>query len=591
MPSSRARLETERSVKQELKSALRHITLYTVVAIAGCGGDAPQPAADIVLENGRIYTVDASRSWAEAVAIKDGRFVYVGSDAGVEKLKGPATDTHDLGGRMVLPGMFDLHIHAMGSGIEKLHCDLTLEAMIEEAGTPPDDLVTDYLARIERCAASRPDDEWVVGYGWVMDAFGPGALASHELLDAIESDRPVYMESADGHSAWVNSRALEVAGITASTPDPEDGRIDRKPGSMEPLGSLQEHATDLVESIIPPPDLATRAAGLEYAVRMLNKYGITSIQDAKTYRQFLEGFEALDAQGGLTLRAVVSHYWDTSRGMEQLEDIRQDRDTFTHGNVRATTVKIWLDGVMENYTAAMIDPYLVEGRSRGMLMMTEEALRETVTALDAEGFQVHIHAIGDRAVRESLDAFEAARESNGVTENRHHIAHLEVIRPEDIPRFRELGVAANFTGYWAYADAYITDLTLPFIQPDLARWLYPIGSLISDGATVVSGSDWAVSSANPFLQIETVITRKDPLNDEDEVFIPEERIALADAISMLTIDAAWVNHSETDAGSIEVGKYADLAVLDRNLFDIRPEDISETQVVLTLFGGEIVYED
>jgi predicted amidohydrolase YtcJ len=277
--------------------------------------------------------------------------------------------------------------------------------------------------------------------------------------------------------------------------------------------------------------------------------------------------------------------------MEQLEEIRQDRETFTHGNVRATTVKIWLDGVMENYTAAMIDPHLVEGSSRGMLMMTEEVLEETVTALDAVGFQVHIHAIGDRAVRESLNAFEAAREANGVTDNRHHIAHLEVIRPEDIPRFRELGVAANFTGYWAYADAYITDLPLPFIQPDLARWLYPIGSLIKDGATVVSGSDWAVSSANPFLQIETAVTRKDPLNDEDEVFIPEERITLADAISMLTIDAAWVNHSEAVAGSIEVGKHADLAVLDRNLFEIRPANISETQVVLTLFGGDVVYEE
>ena len=578
-------------MQHELRSALPYITLYAAVAIAGCGVDTPQHAADVILENGRFYTVDESRSWAEAVAVRDGRFVYVGSNAGVQGFKGPDTRIRDLDGRMVLPGLFDLHIHALGSGIEKLQCDLSLEAMIEDYGVPPEDLIPEYLSRIERCAANRSGDDWVVGYGWVMDAFGPGAFASHELLDAIVPDRPVYMESADGHSAWVNGRALEIAGITADTPDPENGKIDRKPGSKEPLGSLQEHATDLVELIIPPADLEFRVAGLDYAVQMLNRYGITSIQDAKTFRAYLEGYQALDARGKLSLRAVVSNYWDTGRGMEQLEEIRQDRETFTHGNVRAVTVKIWLDGVMENYTAAMIDPYLVEGSSRGMLMMTEEVLEETVTALDAVGFQVHIHAIGDRAVRESLNAFEAAREANGVTDNRHHIAHLEVIRPEDIPRFRELGVAANFTGYWAYADAYITDLTLPFIQPDLARWLYPIGSLIKDGATVVSGSDWAVSSANPFLQIETAVTRKDPLNDEDEVFIPEERITLADAISMLTIDAAWVNHSEAVAGSIEVGKHADLAVLDRNLFEIRPADISETQVVLTLFGGEVVYED
>ena len=570
---------------------LRGAVLLAGSVIAGCGAEVSQPAADLVLENGRIYTVDASRSWAEAVAVQDGRFVYVGGDSGVQELKGPDTRIIDLDGRMVLPGMFDVHIHALGSGLEKLHCDLSTEAMIEEYTTPPDDLVAEYLARIERCAAARPDDDWVVGYGWVMDAFGPGALASSDLLDGIVPDRPVYMESADGHSAWANSRALELAGITADTPDPEDGKIDRRPGSSEPLGSLQEHATDLVESIIPPPDLAMRTAGLEYAVRMLNRYGITSIQDAKTYREYLEGYEALDSSGNLSLRVVASNVWDTKRGMDQLEEIRQDRQAFTRGNLQATTVKIWLDGVMENYTAAMIDPYLVEGESRGMLMMDEDALQQAVTALDAEGFQVHVHAIGDRAVRESLNAFEAARAANGVTDNRHHIAHLEVIRPEDIPRFHELGVAANFTGYWAYADAYITDLTLPFIQTELARWLYPIGSLVRDGAVVVSGSDWSVSSANPFLQIETVVTRKDPLDDEDEVFIPEERISLAEAIAMLTIDAAWVNHSETDAGSIEVGKLADLAVLDRNLFDIQPEAISETQVVLTLFGGEVVYED
>jgi predicted amidohydrolase YtcJ len=486
--------------------------------------------------------------------------------------------------------MFDVHIHALASGVEKLRCDLSLESLIEQYGAPPEDLLAEYLARIERCAADRPDDEWILGSGWGMDAFGPGAQASSELLDAIVPDRPVYLTSTDGHSAWVNSRALEIAGITADTPDPEDGKIDRKPGSSEPLGSLQEHAMYLVESLIPPPDLATRTAGLEYAVRMLNRYGITSIQDAKTDREILEGYAALDDNGGLSLRVVASNLWDTARGMEQLAEVSQDRQEFTHGNVRATTVKIWLDGVMENYTAAMVDPYLVEGASRGMLMMTEDALQETVTALDAGGFQVHIHAIGDRAVRESLNAFAAARQANGKTDNRHHIAHLEVIRPEDIPRFRELGVAANFTSYWAYADPYITDLTLPFIQPELARWLYPIGSLVRDGAIVVSGSDWAVSSANPFLQIETAVTRRDPLNDEDDSLIPEERISLADAIAMLTINAAWVNHSEHDAGSIEVGKYADLAVLDRDLFAIPPEEISETQVLLTLFGGEVAYD-
>ncbi|MEJ2275349.1 MAG: amidohydrolase [Woeseiaceae bacterium] len=566
------------------------LPLFAVAVLGGCAEQQLDSAADLVLENGRFYTVDARRSWAEAVAISDGRFVYVGGGDDVAAFKGSSTRVVDLDGRMVLPGMFDVHIHALASGVERLQCDLSSEGMLAEYGVLPDDLLAEYLARIRRCAAERPNDTWVVGHGWVMDAFGPGALASRELLDAIEPDRPVYLESADGHTAWVNSRALELAGISGSTPDPKGGRIDREPGSLEPLGSLQEHAADLVEKLIPAPDLDTRLAGLRYAVQMLNAYGITSIQDAKTHRNALESYEALDDLGELTLRVVASNVWDTTRGMEQLADIRQDRDRFTRGNLRATSVKIWLDGVMENYTAAMLDPYLVEGASRGMLMMTEDDLDAAVAALDEAGFQVHVHAIGDRATRVSLDAFEKARAANGASDNRHHIAHLQVIQPSDIPRFRELGVAANFTPYWAYADRYITELTLPFIRPELARSLYPIGSLVRDGAVVVSGSDWAVSSANPFLQIETAVSRRDPLNGRDPVFIAEERISLPEAIAMLTIDAAWVNHSEADTGSIEVGKYADLAILDRNLFDIEVEAISETQVVMTLFGGEIVFE-
>jgi predicted amidohydrolase YtcJ len=567
---------------------------FAAALIAACNTPAPEtPRADtaeLVLTNGSIYTVDGARSWAQSVAIRDGRFLYVGTDAGVKPFIGPDTQLVDLGGRMVLPGMFDVHIHPVSSGMEKLNCDLSDDALRDKY---PDaslgSLAEIYLAEIKACADARPGDEWLTGAGWLMSAFGPGAKASRKLLDDIVPDRPVYLESADGHSAWVNSKALELAGITAATPDPANGRIDREPGSNEPFGSLQEHATDLVEDVIPAPDLETRVAGLQYAVQMLNGYGITSIQAAKSYRPYLEAYRTLDDRGLLTLRVVANNVWDTSKGMEQLEQIKADRELFTGGNLHATAVKIWLDGVMENYTAAMLEPYIGQGGTRGILMMEPDALKAAVTALDAEGFQVHIHAIGDRAVRESLDAFEAARKANGATDNRHHIAHLEVVQPSDIPRFRKLGVAANFTALWAYADSYITELTLPYIKPELARWLYPIGSLVRDGAVVVSGSDWSVSSANPFWQIATGMTRKDLLNPDDTAFIPEERISLPEAIATLTINAAWVNHSERDAGSIEVGKYADLAVLDRNLFDVEPQVIADTQVLLTLLGGKVVH--
>ena len=449
---------------------LRLTALIAASSLWSCSQLPGETAADLVLKNGNIYTVNDARSWAQAVAITKGRLSYVGTEADLESFIGPNTQVVDLRGRMVLPGMFDAHIHAHGGGIEKLNCDLSAESIFEEHGGFPDDLLDEYLTRIERCALEHADAEWVVGSGWLMDAFGPGGRASRELLDEIIPNRAVYMESSDGHSAWVNSRALEIAGVTAATPDPPNGLIDREPGSTEPLGSLQEHAMDLVWDEIPAPDLETRTAGLQYAVRMLNAYGITSIQDSKTYRNYLEGYRALDDRGELSLRVVATIVWDTSQGMVQLEQIQLDREHFTFGNVRATSVKIWLDGVMENYTAAMLDPYLVEGAPRGLLMMEPDALKEAVTVLDAEGFQVHVHAIGDRAVRESLNAFEAAQESNGISDNRHHIAHLQIVQPSDIPRFRQLGVAANFSLYWAYADAYIKELTLPFIDAELARF-------------------------------------------------------------------------------------------------------------------------
>ncbi len=560
------------------------VILVAALTLTACHpqppAEAPAAAAppDLVFTNGRIYTMDGARSWAQAVAITDGRFSYVGTDARAKALAGPDTSVVDLGGRMVLPGMFDDHIHPVESGVDILSCDLTKFSTLD-----------DYLAEIKRCADKHPDAPWVTGGGWLMSVFGPGAKASRKLIDEVVPNRPVYMASTDGHSAWVNSKALEIAGVTAETPDPPAGRIDREPGSNEPIGSLQESAMALVSDKIPPPDLETRLAGLQFAVDMLNGYGITSIQAANESEPLLETYRTLDDRGKLTLRVVAAQHWDVTKGLEQMDRLKADRDKYSHGNLQATTVKIFADGVMENFTAAMLEPYIGQGGTRGKLNLTPEALKTAVVALDAAGFQVHVHAIGDRAVRTTLDAFQAAREANGVTDNRHHIAHLEVIQPSDIPRFRELGVSANFQPLWAYADPYITDLTLPYIKPELARWLYPIASVYDSGAVVVQGSDWSVSTANPFWQIETAITRKDAQNADSTVFIPEERITLPEALAMVTINAAWIDHRENDTGSIELGKLADLAVLDRNLFEIAPEDISETQTMLTLFGGQVVH--
>ena len=563
---------------------LRAVATVAFLALAAaCSQKGQEPAAqgaDAVYRNGRIYTVDPQRSWAEAVAIRGDRIAYVGSDAGAEAQIGPETAVVDLGGRMMVPDFQDVHVHPIGGGLEANACNLNgLEGLAE------------YRAAIAAYAAAHPDAPWILGGGWSMAVFGPGGAPSRAILDELVPERPVFLYSQDGHTGWANSEALRIAGITRDTADPVDGRIDRDPATGEAVGSLQEGATELVTRHIPPTTLDERLAGLGYAVRMLNDYGITSIQDASVAKDDLEAYRTLEQRGGLSLRVVASLWWDRDRDLSQVPELVALRHAYSGGLVDAATVKIMQDGVMENYTAAMLEPYLVASGARGIPMVEPGLLREVVTRLDAEGFQVHFHAIGDAAIRQALDAIEAARDRNGSLGHRHHISHLELIDPADIPRFRELEVVANFQPLWANADAYVTELTIPFIGPKRARWLYPIRSVLDAGGTIAFGSDWSVSTASPYHQIETALTRKDSTGKPMEPLVPEERIDLASALAAFTIHAAFVNRREADTGSIEVGKLADLVVLDRNLFEIEAEEISETRALLTLFGGRPVHGD
>ncbi len=348
---------------------------------------------------------------------------------------------------------------------------------------------------------------------------------------------------------------------------------------------------DLVE----PPALTREQLreGLRYALKHLNGLGITAFQDASEdvmrSRGDLEIYREFDAEGALTARVVASLWWEPGRGIEQVDELIAVRDEFTHGRLAATSVKIMQDGVLENHTAALLEPYLGKPGERGMSYVDPEALKTIVTRLDREGFQVHFHAIGDAAIRQSLDAVEAARTSNGFRGNRHHISHIELFDPADIPRFRELGVVANFQPLWAFADEYITDLTLPFLGPERSRWIYPIRSLQDSGAVVAFGSDWNVSSANPFEEMEVAVTRMGPDGETDTPFLPGERIDLASALAAFTINAAYVNGLEDRTGSIEVGKLADLIVVDRNPFEVAPSELSELRVELTLLEGEAVH--
>jgi predicted amidohydrolase YtcJ len=547
-------------------------------------------AADLILAGGAVYTVDAARRWAEAVAIRDGRIVAVGADRDVRPLAGSRTQVHDLRGRMVLPGFQDAHIHPPPSGLDMLRCDLSGGHSMDE-----------YRAIIGEYASSHPDAEWILGAGWSMDVF-PGGTPTKDLLDELVGDRPAFLPNRDGHGAWVSSRALALAGIDARTADPPDGRIERD-ANGEPSGTLHEGAMSLVEDIAPRPTTADMLRGLLTAQAYLHSLGITGWQDAivgGSYDSFDAYVQAAESEE-LTGRVVGALWWERHEGPEQIDGFLDKRRKGVVGRFAATSVKIMQDGVCENFTAGMIEPYLDrDGRptaNRGLSFVDPGPLRDYVTALDAAGFQVHFHAIGERAVREALDAFEAARRTNGPNDNRHHISHIQVVHPDDLPRFRELGVIANGQPLWACSEPQMTELTIPFLGPERSTWQYPFGSLLRSGAQLAFGSDWAVSSCDPLEEMHVAVNRTVPPTypygggapGEREPFLPAERIPLPDAIHAFTMGSAHVNHLD-ETGSVEVGKLADLVVLDRNLFEHPAEEISAANVQLTLVEGAAVYE-
>ena len=547
----------------------------------GASATAAGGPADLVLKSGSIYTVDGARTWAQALAIRGGRIAYVGTDGGAASYVAPSTRVVDLKGKMVLPAFQDVHIHPISAGIQASSC--TLEGLKTAA---------EYVAAIKKYAAAHPAARWITGGGWLMSSFGPGGAPHRQLIDAVVPDRPVFLSSSDGHTYWANTKALELAGITDRTPDPPDGRIDRDPKTGAAIGSLQEGAGDLVGKVVPPATAAEHEAGLSYAIKLLNGYGITAIQDAQVYEDDLKAYRAVERRGELNLRVVAAIWWERGLGLEQIDTIKRLRAEYSSARIDAGTVKIMLDGVMENYTAVLLKPYLkVAGEVRGIPMVKPQLLNEAVTRLDAAGFQVHFHAIGDGAVREGLDAIAQARRANGELGHRHHIAHLELIDPADVSRFRDLQVTANFQPLWAFADEYITDLTVPFLGPERSGRLYQIGTLYRSGAVVAFGSDWPVSSANPLEEIQVAVTRMDPAGGARQPFLPGERINPPEALAAFTINAAYTNRLEKTTGSLETGKSADLVVLDRDLFAIPPTEIAKAHVLLTLFDGRAVHGD
>ena len=543
----------------------------------------PERPADLVFTGGHVHTVDARQPRAEAVAIHGDRISAVGSVDAIAPAVGPATRVIDLGGRLLVPGFQDAHVHPLSGGMDRMQCDLR-EAEGREA----------VLATIRAYADEHPDEEWIVGSGWYMGDF-PGGTPRREDLDSVLPDRPGYFPNRDGHSSWVNSRALELAGITRDTPDPFGGRIERDPDGT-PTGSLHEDAAELVERLVPVPGVDEWLTAFELAQAYLHSLGITAWQDAIVTPDDLAVYRRAAETGLMTARVEAALWWERTKGAEQIDELVARSATGSHGRLRANSVKIALDGVLETFTGAMIDPYFDrDGRpttNRGMNFVDAEPLREHVTRLDAAGLQAHFHAIGDRAVRVALDAIEAARLANGMTDTRPHISHIQVIHPDDVPRFAPLGAVANAQPLWACHETNMDELTIPFLGPERARWQYPFGSLLRAGARLAMGSDWSVSTPNPLLEIEVAVNRIYPdSRDTAKPFLPDERLTLEQSIAAFTLGSAYVNHLDDDTGTIAPGKLADLAVVDRDLFAPDSGPIGDAKVLATFVGGTAVFED
>jgi predicted amidohydrolase YtcJ len=539
----------------------------------------------VVFRNGNVFDGRRHRRGL-GVVVSDGRVAQVAPDSALEVP--PGAETVDLGGGLVLPGFQDAHAHPVQGGLERLRCDLT-EIETREG----------YLAAVRAYAGANPDRLWIGGGGWSMSVFGPEGPTAAEL-DTVVPDRPVFLPNRDHHGGWVNSRALELAGIDSRTPDPIDGRIQRD-ADGNPTGTLHEGAMNLVERVVAETTEDEYHQALLTGQEYLHSLGVTAWQEA-----ILGDYAGIDdpssvyvraaEEGTLTARVRGALWWERGRGLEQVEELVERRKVLRRDRFVPGAVKVMQDGIAENYTAGMGAPYLdgcgCATGNRGLSFVDPAMLREAVVRLDAEGLQVHFHAIGDRAVREALDAVEQARTTNGATGLRHHVAHIQVVHPSDRPRFAALDVAANMQPLWAAYDEAMTHMTLPYLDPDRAAWQYPFGDLLRAGARLVAGSDWPVSSPDPLAGIHVAVNRTvhgEAGRAGSEPFLPEQAITVEAAFTAYTSGSAFVNHLD-DTGVLAPGALADLAVLDRDPFLGEPGEIAATSVVSTWVDGRRVFQ-
>lgn len=546
----------------------------------------PAESADLILLHGRVYTVDAKQPWAEAIAVRQGKILAVGSDADILRYKTATTTIVEAKGRLVLPGFTDCHVHFL-DGSQSLQY-----VNVDQAKT-----VAEIQQQIRAYAVAHPNAPWVLGRGWSYPVFAPSGLPDKKQLDAVVSDRPAYIEGFDGHTWWANSKALEAAHITKDTPDPAGGAFVRDPATGEPTGAVKEDAADaIVRKAVPEPTREEKLQALRNGIKLANQFGLTrvhvlgGVNAGRDDLQNVDIYEELRRNGELTLRFYLAYRLDPPEVSEQqIKQIIAARDRYRDDWIGAGSVKFFMDGVIETHTAAMLAPYANDPSTSGQLLWKPEKYRDAVMKLDANGIQIFTHAIGDRAIRVTLDAYENAAKINGTHDARHRIEHIEDPSADDIPRFGRLGVIASMQPLHSYPDEDTLKTWAPSVGPERAQRGWPMRSIQSGGGVLAFGSDWPIVTLNPWEGIQNAITRETTEGEPKGGWIPSERISLADAIKGYTLNAAVAGHREHDEGSLEPGKVADLIVLSQDLFNADPHAIGKTKVLLTIVGGKTAY--
>jgi len=554
----------------------RAIAIFVLLSgSAATVGVRGQETASLILTAGRVWTGNPAQPWAEAVAVRGERIAAVGTDAAIGSLAGPTTRRVDLRGRFVMPGINDAHVH-FGSTPRLTQVDLNDAASIEEM-----------QRRVAAFAKENPQLQWIQGYGWQYSNV-PGGMPHRSQLDAVVPGRPVFLSAYDGHSGWANSKALEIAGVTAETRFEGYGEIVRD-AEGRPTGAFKEGAQSLIRSCIPKPTIAERLEALRRGMRLMASLGVTSIQNADGDIPDLELYRELQRRGELTLRVMQTVSVGPKTTPQRLEEIAEFARRNPGPMLRAGSIKILVDGVIESHTAAMLAPYSDDAGTSAQPSWSRADLGRVVEEADRLGLQVWIHAIGDGGVRMALDAYERARRVNGASGSRHRIEHIEVVAAEDIPRFAALGVMASMEPI--HADPGTSDVWSKAVGPERERLGFAWHALERAGARLVFSSDWpAAISIDPMRGLHCAVTRQTVEGKPPGGWYPEQRVSVQSALSAYTAAGAYASFEEKIKGTLEPGKLADLIVLNADPFEVKPLDLYRCRVELTVFNGRVVFD-